>query len=176
MYEYDSDLSIETILLQQMLVIGQLATRIYFSPRSEWQTNALNMAYAVDFYESLAYPYLSDTYRKNVRKLEKNMEKALEEYKELKKKNPEAYIKKGQNYEMRLTLTKVRIKFRMIQWELQEAQLLRKRSVNAIDQPEATEAPQGTEMTGEEVARIMEDLDMTANQPPEDEGREEGQE
>lgn len=132
--EYDKPLSIEIVILTQVLSIGQLSTRIYFSPRSEWQTNALNIAYAVGILESMAYPYLTKRYHDKMKKLNAKWEEILTKHKKDKTEKNEAYLKKGQNFEMHLTLAYVQIQFKYIQRELETSGILRKRTTSAMDE------------------------------------------
>lgn len=135
-FEYDKPLSIELVILQQIVTIGNLSTRIYFSPRSEWQTNALNLVFSIDMLESMSYPYLTDVYDRAIEKLDKTFEIKIQAHNEEKKKKSEIYLKRGQNFEMHLTLAYVKLKFRYLQLELERAGILRKRTTSAMDAPE----------------------------------------
>lgn len=134
MIEYGNDaITYEMVVLRQLLAVGDLSSKIYFSPRSDWQTNALNVSYTVDMLESMVWPYLGKKYRDDSKKIEKATELLLELYKLERKENGAAYIRKGQNYEMRLILNKVKMKLRLLQDELDNAKLLRKKVGHAID-------------------------------------------
>lgn len=135
MQEYGNEaITYEFVLLRSMMQISELASRIYFSPKSEWQTNALNISYSLDMLESQAWPFLSEAYQKKSKILDRAVELLLELYKLQRRQNAAAYIKKGQNYEMRLVLNRVKIKQRFLQKELDNARLLRKKLSHAIDE------------------------------------------
>lgn len=134
MIEFGNDgITYEMVVLKQLMMVGDLSSKIYFSPRSDWQTNALNVSYTVDLLESMAWPYLGKKYRDDSKKIEKATELLLELYKLERKESGAAYIRKGQNYEMRLILNKVKVKLRYLQDELDKAKLLRKKVGQAVD-------------------------------------------
>lgn len=135
MQEYGNEaITYEFVLLRSMMQISELGARIYFSPKSEWQTNALNISYSLDLLESMAWPFLNETYKQQSKNLDRAVELLLELYKLQRRQNAAAYMKKGQNYEMRLVLNRVKIKQRLLQQELDNARLLRKKLSHAIDE------------------------------------------
>lgn len=132
-YDHSNEISIEFVILQHITQIGGLSTHLYSSTRAEWQTNALNYVTAIENLEALAQPYLTTQYLKRVSTLDANYKKKIADYQSDKAQLNDAYLKKGQNYEMGLTIAYALTKFKYIQIELNQQGLLRKRTASATD-------------------------------------------
>ncbi len=131
--EYSNEVSIEYVILNHLVQIGLLSTRLYSTTRSEWQTNALNYVTAIENLEALSQPFLSLTYLQRVSELDTKYRNNIESYKNDKAELNEAYLKKGQNYEMGLTIAYAIVKFKYIQIELNSRGILRKSTASATD-------------------------------------------
>ncbi len=109
-----------------LLKIGDLSSKIFDSPHSEWQKNALNYYTAVEFLESLVSPYLGESYYSKIEILISN---AIKEYKRLvSSRLTEAETKKtvkpGAFADVVLTIEIANTKIRLILNELKKLQIL----------------------------------------------------
>jgi len=140
-YDHNNEISIEFVILQHLVQIGNLSTHLYTSTRAEWQTNALNYVTAVENLEALAQPYLSIRYLKRVSLLDITYKKKIDSYNADKAQLNEAYLRKGQNYEMGLTIAYALTKLKYIQLELNGQGILRKRTASATDDGQGADIP-----------------------------------
>ena len=150
-HEYDDELSIEFVILSQILMIANLSTRIYSSTRSEWQANALNYISAIEALEATCTPYLSRKYAAHISITDKKYHDRLAQYQLDKAALNDHYLRKGQNYEMGLTLAYANLKFKYIQKDLEVRGILRRRTASAMDDGSVEDGPgtipPGTEPT-----------------------------
>lgn len=159
-FEHDKPLSIELVILEHEMAIGNLSTRMYHSARAEWQINVNNYLCAVNDLESKASPYLTDkAYKDDVKKLEENYEKMIEAYRKEKAEKKEAYAKKGQNYEMSVTIAFIATKYRLIQNQLEKQGILRKRLASADEKGDPDQPGiAGQEVPDDLMAAIQQDI------------------
>ena len=147
--DYTTELSIETVILQQELKIGDIAARIYLTPRSEWQTNINNYFSTVNALESMAWAELVDTaYPLMKKQLEVNANRLLVQYHKDRTDNPASYARKGRNYEMSLFQRFIELKWAFIQVALQRKGLLRKKRQQAVDTPYGMPSREAIDETG----------------------------
>lgn len=133
-FEYNKDISFEFVVLSADMEIMDVARRIYYSPRSEWQTGVNNYKSAVDALESLVWPYLDGTvYPKKMQRLRDNAMNLVEDYHQDRMLNKTAYVRKGRNYEMQVFLKMIEIQWRFIQIELKKQGYLRQTRAHAVD-------------------------------------------
>ena len=133
-FEYNKDISFEFVVLTAEMEIMNVASRIYHTPKSEWQTGVNNYKAIVDALESLAWPYLENTvYPLKMEQLGRNAEALIKVHHEEKRDNPQAYVRRGRNYEMHVFLKMIEIQWRFIQNELKEQGYLRQTRAHAVD-------------------------------------------
>lgn len=156
--EYVKDLSLEYVVMAIEMEIAGMASRVYFSPRSEWQTGVNNYASIVDALESMVWPYLKETkYPPKKKQLQKNARALIDKYQAERKENQAAYVKKGRNYEMNVFLTMIEIQWRFIQEELKKQGLLRQVRAHAVDERTAAGMAGGSGGAMDE-GRTMEEI------------------
>jgi len=133
--DFYGNVDYSTDIFFTLLKIGDLSSKIFDSPHSEWQKNALNYYTAVEFLESLVSPYLGKDYYS---KMEILISDAIEKYKKLvsnkltTEDTTKKVVKPGAFADVMLTIETANMKLRLILSELKKLQILIPRQYKAI--------------------------------------------